>query len=202
VFKGYGFMVLVIGFFYFAVYLGALSLFPAARALPPLAVVVLLALSGLIGAIPGLGAKVLLLVGSVVGAIMGVLASVVTGSFWIGVYIFAAVVVVTGFESKFGTPRTLGRALGVNSCLILYLAIAVVVGYGIDAVLWSVFVFLPIAAAATRVMAEVYGEPRHSAVMHGEPSGETGASGVPRAAPALEDARGAAPSRQVTGGDG
>lgn len=177
VFRGYGFMVLVIGFFYFAVYLGALSLFPAARALPPLAVVVLLALSGLIGAIPGLGAKVLLLVGAVVGAIVGALASVVTGSFWIGVYIFAAVVIVTGFESKFGTPRTLGRALGVNSCLILYLAIAVVVGYGIGAVLWSVFVFLPIAAAATRIMAEEYGEPSPFKPEQGAP------------VPALEDAR-------------
>lgn len=159
VLKGYSWMVLVLGVFYFMVYLGALALFDVAKVLPPVIVVALVVLSGVIGAIPGLGAKLLLVVGAIAGVGVGAAAAAVTGSVWLGVYIFAAIVVVTGFESKFGTPSTLGRALGVNSALMLFIAIAAVAGYGVGATLWIVFVILPVMTSGMRVMLELYGDP-------------------------------------------
>ncbi|MEL6980383.1 MAG: hypothetical protein AAGM38_17140 [Pseudomonadota bacterium] len=158
VFRGYCWMVLVLGVFYFMVYLGAIALFEAAQALPPAIVVAMLTLSAVIGAVPGLGAKILLLIGAVAGLAIGVLAVLFTGDLWLGVYIFVAVTVVTGFESKFGTPSTLGRALGVNSCLMLFLAISVVAAFGVAATLWTIFVILPILVAGMRVMTELYGD--------------------------------------------
>ncbi|MEM9723837.1 MAG: hypothetical protein AAF909_00040 [Pseudomonadota bacterium] len=158
VFRGYCWMVLVLGVFYFLVYLGAVALFTSAQNLPPITVVALLILSAVIGAVPGLGAKILLLIGAVAGLLIGVVATLFTGDLWLGVYIFAAVTVVTGFESKFGTPSTMGRALGVNSCLILFLAIAMVAGFGVGPTLWTIFVILPMLVAAMRVMVELHGD--------------------------------------------
>lgn len=158
VFRGYSWMVLVLGFFYFLAYLGAIALFEEAPKLPPVIVVALVTLTAMIGAIPGLGAKLLLVVGTLLGLGVAAAAYVFTGNIWLGVYIFAAFVIVTGFESKFGTPSTLGRALGVNSCLMLFLAIATVAGFGVNATLWTVFVILPIIVGAMRVMVEIYGD--------------------------------------------
>lgn len=159
VMRGYSWMVLVLGLFYFLVYLGALAAFPSASLLPPLIVVALIVLSGVIGAIPGLGAKLLLAIGTVAGLGVGVVAAFFTGDIGLGFYIFVAVVLVTGFESKFGTPNALGRALGVNSALILFIAIATVAAFGVIATLWTVFVVLPLFVAAVRVLVEIHGEP-------------------------------------------
>lgn len=157
VFRGYCWMVLVLGVFYFIVYLGAVTFFETAQKLPPMTVVALLTLSAVIGAVPGLGAKILLLIGAVSGLLIGVVATLFTGDVWLGVYIFVAVTIVTGFESKFGTPSTMGRALGINSCLMLFLAIATVAGFGIGPTLWTIFVILPVLVAGMRVMTELYG---------------------------------------------
>lgn len=159
VFRGYGAMVVVLGGFYFISYLGAVAFFPEARALPPAMVVALVVLTALIGAVPGLGAKLLLAVGAVAGVAVGAATYAYTGSVALGLYIFAAMVLITGFESKFGTPNTLGRALGVNSVLILFLAIATVAAFGVIATLWAVFVALPILVAGVRTLVELEGEP-------------------------------------------
>lgn len=158
VFRGYSWMVLVLGLFYFLVYLGAVIFFETAQKLPPLTVVALLTLSAVIGAVPGLGAKILLLIGALAGLLIGVVATLYTGDVWLGVYIFVAVTVVTGFESKFGTPSTMGRALGINSCLMLFLAISTIAGFGVAPTLWAIFVILPILVAGMRVMTELHGD--------------------------------------------
>lgn len=100
---------------------------------------------GIISAMPGLGTKV------------GLGAMVLIGLFVFGfsrdVAIAMAVIglVLTTFESRVLTPHLMGKALGLNSCVIITLAIASLLMGGVGGTMWTMFFGVVVVVAVHRV---------------------------------------------------
>ena len=101
-----------------------------------------------IAAVPGLGAKI----GSVLVTSAGLMLSGFDIAASITFFLFG--IAVTSLESKVLTPSRIGAALGLNSCLLLFIALLATVVGGIGITLWTVFVLAPLVVALHQSFSE------------------------------------------------
>lgn len=100
---------------------------------------------GIISAMPGVGTKA--------GLALIVLVGLVMFGFSLKVSVVMTIIglLITTLESKFLTPKLMGKALGLNAAIILTVALTSILLGGVSGALWTMFLGLPLVVAVNRV---------------------------------------------------